>query len=176
MAMDLAIERVLPSPDAEGGLTLLLPRAWDQRSIFLERHEQALAKLSTSEPTSLEVHELDASTPTTTLERALVHVTTTDRGRVLSAYVYPMWRERPQVESALSKLLDVFPVALINQPPSIAWALGVGAPISDRVIVDGDPRVRRPTSPRALDRTMRFEDAPSPTRAIAKAVSAWTGW
>lgn len=173
IAEQITVERAVPSPEAEDGIELLLPRGWDQRAALGVAIEQSLVALKlSSEPRSLNTVEFDASSALETLEGAR-HLLGPKVASV-AAFVYPMWREQPAVEKALQDLLAGTARATVDERPGAIWALGLGA-ARGRVVVDSDQRLRVTNTPRAVRRRRSFEANPSIPGAVGVLASRWLG-
>lgn len=173
IAEHIAAERAVPCPEAEGGIELLVSRSWDQRAALGAAIDQSLATMKLpSDPRSLNTVELEASGALETLEQARHFVG--PKATSISAFVYPMWREQPAVETALRELLATTSRATVDERPSAIWALGLGA-AGGRVIVDSDQRLRIMNTPRAVRRRRHFEANPSIFGAVGVLASRWLG-
>ncbi|MBK6519076.1 MAG: hypothetical protein IPM79_38720 [Polyangiaceae bacterium] len=174
MALLVALELALPSPHAEGGALLLLPSGWDQGDAFTTRVESLAATLREQEGATgreLGTERLEARDANETLD-ALRARQSDDSA--LSVFVYPMWRERAEVEQRLTKLTRRPGLTIVNQTPALAWARGL-APSTGRVVVDVDQRLVPAARPGAAERRARYELRPSFGRALRAMLSAWTG-
>ncbi len=167
VAEALALEQAVPSPHSDGGLEICIARGWDQRLLFRERLDAACEAVGASAPPSTEI-DVD-STPD--LLEKVRHLPAAD---AVAAFVYPMLRERPQVEAALQALVAECDLGIVNHTPAIAWALG-HAVRSTSVLVEADQRMRGAASARAMSRRATFEAHPSVGRAVAALAWSWVG-
>lgn len=174
IARTVALEAAEPSPHAEVGLEMWLSRAWEQRDLFVSRVREHLATLSPEgEPDARmpTAHILEASDVEEVLDEAAGRVA---GATTVAAYVYPLWRERPTVEAALSRLASRSRLTVVNQTPSFAWGRGVGANLGT-TLVDVDARWVSTRRPAVAARLARYELAPSATRALGVTLAQWTG-
>lgn len=169
MALLVALELAEPSPDAQGGVCLCLPRGWEQRELFVERVAALGAKLG---PRAAELtHEtFEASGVLACLDAVAERATE----GALGLFVYPMWRERPAVERRLAELTAREALTVLNGTPSLAWARGLGASRGRRVL-DVDQRLVPSARGGAARRRAAYELSPSLPRAVGAMLSAWTG-
>ncbi|MBL8743802.1 MAG: hypothetical protein JNK04_21985 [Myxococcales bacterium] len=167
VAEAIALERAVPSPHAEGDLEIHAARGWAQRHLFRER---LAAAIRTFGGAAVTVNEIDADDTTELLEKAR-HL---PPANAAVAFVYPMLRERPEVERALTEMLDAHELGVVNHTPAISWALGRGAlPVALRI--EADQRMRGIASARAMARRARFEAEPSVGHAVAALAWSWVG-
>jgi len=168
VAEALVLERAVPSPHAEGGLDIYVARGWDQRYVFADQLTAAQAALGATGDRAI---ELDVDTAADLLEQTRHAGEPAD---AIAAFVYPMLRERPEVEAGLQALLADFNLAIVNHTPAVAWAIGVGSsPVS--ILVEVDQRMRGLGSARAMTRRARFEECPSIGRALGAVARGWAG-
>lgn len=177
LADQIVLELEAPSPFAEGGIDLVYAAHWDQRHQLLEAVE---ARRKHGDATrSLALHALDVDSAEDLL-RAVVdfsqsgkvpyrgELRATHTSHVLSAFVYPMLRERPTFEAQLKSLDEAVPLLILNARPTLAFSLGATL---GRVEAS---QLLRPAPPQTwCNKRLQYERNPSWAGALSSAATQW---
>jgi hypothetical protein len=165
LADHIVLELEAPSPLAEGGIDLVYGAHWDQRHQLLEAVKARQAHGDGTR--SLTLHPIDADGAEGLLTAAL-GLRTTLASQVLSAFVYPMLRERPTVEAQLQSLNDDAPLFILNARPTLAFWLG-----TTRGRVDVSQLLRPAPAQTWCDKRLQYERNPSWAGALSSAATQW---
>lgn len=159
LADQLALERLHPSPLADGGLQLVLAARWDQRRRLLELVEE---RVGAREATRMETRAIEADEIPDLLDGVAPE-------SFASAFVYPMWLERVDVRAATSALAARAKGFVLNARPSIAFWLGGESAACFEV-----PQLLRPAPSLAwCRRRALYERGPTLSAALKSAVEGW---
>lgn len=172
LVWQVALEALEPCPTSEGGTTVMVPAGWDQRRQFQERVE---ARLGGSDAATGRVRfvTLDTDDCEGSLRAAASALKTLDRAPDgLAVFVYPMRREAPATERALTDLLREAPLTTINTRPSAVWAAGLG-PLAGARRVEHHQLLHPVPSEAWTARRAQYERAPSLGGALSLATSGW---
>ena len=165
LADQIVLELEAPSPFAEGGIDLVYAAHWDQRHQLLEAVE---ARRKHGDATrSLALHALDVDSAEDLL-RSVMGLREQHTSHVLSAFVYPMLRERPTLEAQLKSLDEAVPLLILNARPTLAFSLGATL---GRVEAS---QLLRPAPPQTwCNKRLLYERNPSWAGALSSAATQW---
>ena len=172
LVWQVVLEASCPCPSAERGLRVLTSTSWDQADEFEERLYKELGSAG-----PVELSRLATKDCPSTLAAAREELANTGLEAV-ACFVYPLWRERPEVEHAVSELTTVALIAVVNHRPSTAWWLGQ-APFAlasgSPTVIDVHQLLRPLPYPSQLERMVRDASEPSASRRARLVVDAWAG-
>ena len=165
LADQIVLELEAPSPFAEGGIDLVYAAHWDQRHQLLEAVEARRKHGDASRSVALHALDVDSAED---LLRSVMGLREQQTSQVLSAFVYPMLRERATVEAQLKSLDDAVPLLILNARPTLAFSLGATL---GRVEAS---QLLRPAPPQTwCNKRLQYERNPSWAGALSSAATQW---